>query len=108
MATSLAMALAELLQNAIRHGQGAEGTPCLIELHQENDGEAVRFRIVDHGTGLPDGFDLARDAGLGITIVQTLIRDDLGGALQLSPAGRGSGAVATLTAPLPRRPASTM
>ncbi len=106
MATSLAVALAELLQNAIQHGNGTDGEPCLVELHQEHDGATVRFRIVDHGGGLPDGFDLGRDAGLGLTIVQTLIRDDLGGSLRLTPAERG-GAVATLTAPLPHRPGPT-
>ena len=83
MATSLAVALAELLQNAIQHGRPAEGNPCVIEVHQDHDDDEVRFRIVDHGAGLPDGFDLSRDAGLGITIVQTLIRDDLGGSLLL-------------------------
>ena len=107
MATSLAVALAELLQNAIHHGGRTVGDRCLVELHQEHDGAEVRFRIVDHGGGLPAGFDLGRDAGLGLTIVQTLIRDDLGGSLRLAPSERGRGAVATLTAPLPRRPAST-
>ncbi len=102
MATSLALALAELLQNAIRHGRGAESGPYRVDLHQENDGREVRFRIIDHGVGLPTGFELGRDAGLGLTIVQTLVRDDLGGSIGLAPGERGSGAVATLTAPLPR------
>jgi two-component system, sensor histidine kinase PdtaS len=40
-------------------------------------------RVIDDGTGLPDGFDLDRSTGLGLSIVRTLVSSELGGSIRL-------------------------
>ncbi|HZR91535.1 MAG TPA: ATP-binding protein [Gaiellaceae bacterium] len=73
----LEQALANLLENALRHGGGA------IDLYVRETDEAVELHVADHGPGFPDGFlpdafarfsraDQARTeagAGLGLAIV---------------------------------------
>ncbi len=58
-ASSLAVVLTELLQNAVEHGypDGSTGGEIVIEL--ESSGSDLIVRIHDDGAGLPDGFDLA-------------------------------------------------
>jgi two-component sensor histidine kinase len=75
-ATALALVFSELLGNALEHG-GAEVS---IELRRR-DGEAV-LAIADDG----DGMGPARD-GTGLSIVRALVRDELGGALELRSDG---------------------
>jgi two-component sensor histidine kinase len=56
----------------------------------------VTLIISDSGKGLPDGFDLERDSHLGLTIVQTLVKDDLRGRFELRD---GDGVQAIVTFP---------
>lgn len=86
VSSSLAVVLAELVQNAVEHGYppGHEGGRVTIELQTTSSGLIVR--VHDDGVGLPDGFDLERAPGLGLTIARTLVAGDLGGELSLRPA----------------------
>ena len=81
-ATSCALIINELLQNAVEHGypNRRQGT-ILIDLH-DTAHETV-IEIADDGGGFPPAFDLQRDANLGLEIVQTLVREDLRGSLEL-------------------------
>ena len=81
-ATACALIINELLQNALEHGfaDSKEGE-ILVEL--EDDADRVTLNVSNSGTGLPEGFDLERDSHLGLTIVQTLARDDLRGGFEL-------------------------
>jgi two-component system, sensor histidine kinase PdtaS len=89
VATPLALVLTELLQNAVGHAfrPSPDGEPpdrpgdVLIELASEECG--LRVRVVDDGTGLPPGFDLERSTGLGLSIVRTLVRGELGGSMAM-------------------------
>ena len=47
--------------------------------------------ITDDGRGLPDGFDLATSTSLGLSIVRTLVESELGGTLEMGPAGGDGG-----------------
>lgn len=81
-ATSCALVINELIQNALEHGfADREGGAVVIRLHDQ--GETVRVEVMDNGIGLPAGFDVQRDGSLGLRIVQTLVEEDLKGALQL-------------------------
>ena len=71
-ATALALVFSELLGNALEHG-GAEVS---IELLRR-DGEAV-LAIADDGAGMSTASD-----GTGLSIVRALVRDELGGTLEL-------------------------
>jgi two-component system, sensor histidine kinase PdtaS len=75
-ATALALVFSELLQNALEHG----GTSVRIELAERN-GDVV-LAIADDGGGI-DGASL----GTGLSIVQALVRDELGGTLSLADDG---------------------
>ncbi|MBA3331900.1 MAG: histidine kinase N-terminal domain-containing protein [Actinobacteria bacterium] len=89
-ATSCALIINELLQNAVEHGyEGRTDGEITVRLLQTDDSMAVE--IEDDGRGLPSGFD-PRQGGLGLTIVRTLVNEDLKGQLQLEN-GRGVRAI---------------
>jgi two-component sensor histidine kinase len=102
IASSLALVVAELLQNAYEHGlqQRGGGT---ITLDTERRGRRLRVSVVDDGGGLPPGFDPDTDARLGLQIVQTLVRDDLQGSLSWEPGIDGTGTTATIDLVIPSR-----
>jgi two-component system, sensor histidine kinase PdtaS len=75
-ATALALVFSELLQNALEHGGGS----VRIELLQR-DGDVV-LAIADDGGGI-DG----APQGTGLSIVEALVRDELGGTLSLEDEG---------------------
>ena len=71
-ATALALVFSELLGNALEHG----GRHISIELSRRN-GDVV-LAIADDGEGMEGGAD-----GTGLSIVRALVRDELGGTLDL-------------------------
>ncbi|HUW95662.1 MAG TPA: histidine kinase N-terminal domain-containing protein [Anaerolineae bacterium] len=94
-ATACALIINELLQNALEHGfSPTEGGDVLVELRDGAD--MVTLRIGNTGKALPKGFDLERDSHLGLTIVQTLVKDDLKGTFELRD---GDGVQAIVTFP---------
>jgi two-component sensor histidine kinase len=95
ISSSLALVVAELLQNAFEHGLQQRGWG-RITLVSERRGRRLRVAVVDDGLGLPAGFDPTTDAKLGLQIVQTLVRDDLKGSLSWEPGVAGQGTTATI------------
>jgi two-component sensor histidine kinase len=75
-ATALALVFSELLQNALEHG----GDAVRIELAQRN-GDVV-LAIADDGGGIAGAA-----SGTGLSIVEALVRDELGGTLSLADDG---------------------
>jgi two-component sensor histidine kinase len=69
-ATALALVFSELLQNALEHG----GDRIRVEL--ERRGTEVVLTIADDGGGIRG------QAGTGLSIVEALVRDELGGELR--------------------------
>jgi two-component sensor histidine kinase len=98
-ATSCALIVNELIQNAVEHGMEhkIQGT-IVVRLLQTDDSMCVE--IEDDGTGLPEGFDPA-DGGLGLQIIRTLVRDDLKGEFLLE---NGDGVRAVVSFPRWRTP----
>jgi two-component sensor histidine kinase len=83
-ATPLALALTELVTNAVEHGlAGREGTVIIEATRNE---ELLTVHIVDNGTGLPEG---AIGDGLGTQIVKTLIQGELSGSIEWNAAADG-------------------
>jgi two-component sensor histidine kinase len=95
-ATSCALVLNELVQNAVEHGFASRSAGQIDIAFGETDASVV-IEIADDGVGLPAGFDPAATSSLGLRIIQTLIKDDLRGQLVL--ANREPGAVATVSIP---------
>lgn len=83
MATSLALAVAELVHNALEHGiADRESGEVAVQLRRV-PGELV-ISVRDDGRGLPEGFDPKDSANLGLAIVRTVVEDDLRGTLAFS------------------------
>jgi two-component system, sensor histidine kinase PdtaS len=98
-ATSLALVANELLQNALEHGMaGRKEGKIVIRLTSEKD--QLRLTVSDNGQGLPPGFDMETNLGLGLEIVRTSVVEDLGGTFHLGPAANGAGTVAQIVLPL--------
>ncbi len=82
-ATSCALVINELLQNALEHGFDLRERGGTISLNFEDQGDRVSLRVHDDGRGLPDDFDLARVDSLGLRIVRMLVTDDLKGQIDM-------------------------
>jgi two-component system, sensor histidine kinase PdtaS len=85
MATPLAMALTELLQNALQHGLARSAGPALLEVSASRESERLCVTVSDNGAGLPAGFDPEATTSLGLQIVRTLVVGELGGRLRIAP-----------------------
>jgi two-component system, sensor histidine kinase PdtaS len=107
IATPLAMALTELLQNAVQHGFGfgrdGRARSGVLDVRATREGGRLRVVVDDDGLGLPPHFDAEASGRLGLQIVRTLVVGELGGALDLGPRREG-GTRALVDVPLPERP----
>ncbi len=81
-ATICALAINELVQNALVHAFEHKNEGC-IAVTLGDDGERISVSVRDDGEGLPEGFDLMRDGSLGLRIVRALVEDDLRGTFEL-------------------------
>jgi two-component sensor histidine kinase len=97
IATPLAMALTEVLQNALEHGMAEKsGT---VELTSVRERDRLRLTVTDDGTGLPADFDAGDSTSLGLQIVRTLVEGELGGTFTMEP-GERQGTRVLLDVPL--------
>lgn len=96
-ATTLAIALNELLTNTLRHAFAGrkEGH---VGIAYRAMGRLIELTVTDDGNGLPPDFDPTRHRGLGLSIVEALTRQDLRGELALRP-NEGGGTTVTLRFP---------
>ncbi len=101
-ASSLAVVVNELVQNAVEHGFPPDSAGGTVTVELVYTPAEMTVRVHDDGVGLPDGFDLDAEPGLGLTIINTLVRGELGGALSIRPStSPDHGTVAELTVGLP-------
>ncbi len=85
-ATPLALALTELVTNAVEHGlAGQEGD---VEIIASRSDDTLSVKVRDTGSGLPEG---KVGSGLGTQIVRTLIQGELSGTIDWHTVlGRGT------------------
>jgi len=93
-ATPLALALTELVTNAVEHGLADRDGEVVISAKRKSDSLSVRVR--DNGAGLPEG---KVGSGLGTQIVRTLIQGELGGTIDWHTL-EGEGTEVTIEVPL--------
>ena len=96
LATPLAVALAELLTNAVEHAftefggnENQHVGVVTLNLYRENDNAIAEIR--DNGRGLGDDFSLEVPTSLGLSIVRDLIRAQLHGTIEMSNASYADG-----------------
>jgi len=83
-ATSLALIVAELISNALKHGQG------WVEVTLEKrDGTNV-LEVCNDGAGFPADFDPLKSANTGLMLIDTLVRYDMRGTIQFENFERGA------------------
>jgi two-component sensor histidine kinase/PAS domain-containing protein len=94
-ATPLALALTELVTNAVEHGLAgrADGE---VEIVATRTDDHLTVKVRDNGVGLPEG---QVGSGLGTQIVRTLIQGELGGTIDWHTLV-GSGTEVTIDVPL--------
>jgi two-component sensor histidine kinase len=92
------MVINELIQNAVQHGfkQLAKGK---LSIKVEKMGDEVSIIIQDNGPGLPKGFNPEKDGNLGLTIVRTLVKDELKGQFEIKSL---NGTYTRITFPYPQ------
>ena len=88
IATSLAMIISELCQNAVEHGLAHQSGEVRV-VPSRFEGR-LRMEISDDGRGLPPGFDWRQSRSLGLSIVNTLVAE-MEGSFQLGPRQAGPG-----------------
>jgi two-component sensor histidine kinase len=107
VATPLAVALAEVLQNAVEHAFGGDVTDGAIghvHLALAHDPWTLLAEVRDNGVGLPADFDLETTPSLGLSIVRDLVRTQLGGTIEIAPVDDAAGGtIARITVPLAER-----
>lgn len=94
-ATPLALALTELVTNAVEHGLvgRSDGE---VEIVASRTDDALAVKVRDNGGGLPEG---KVGSGLGTQIVRTLIQGELGGTIDWHTL-EGEGTEVTIEVPL--------
>jgi two-component sensor histidine kinase len=97
-ATSCALIINELVQNAVEHAfVGEPGGSIVVKLAEQ--GDSLCIEISDDGRGLSEDFDPAHQGGLGLQIVRTLVHDDLRGEFELLRKPKGDGVRAIVSFP---------
>jgi two-component sensor histidine kinase len=82
-ATSCALVVNELVQNAVEHAYAAREAGGTISLTFQDFGDAVGLIVHDDGRGLPSDFKLDQVNSLGLRIVRMLVTEDLKGQIEL-------------------------
>jgi len=87
-ATSLALVINELLQNALEHAfvGRVSGT---VQINLGHGPKDFVVEVADDGVGLPE----EKPASLGLEIVETLVREDLRGQLEFNSTSSGTQAL---------------
>ena len=82
-AISCGMIINELISNSLKHAfpQGAKGNIGVSVLPAE--GNCVEMIISDNGLGFPAELDFRKTETLGLQIVNTFVKDQLGGEIEL-------------------------
>lgn len=96
LATPLAVALAEILTNAVEHaftdfGGETNEHVGVVTLNLSREDEWAVAEIRDNGRGLPEGFSVDVTTSLGLSIVRDLVRSQLEGSLEMTSIEKASG-----------------
>jgi two-component sensor histidine kinase len=90
VATPLAVAVAELLQNAMEHAFPEawyagrwKGADACVDLVLREHPHMLEVAVRDNGCGLPEEFDIDHTRSLGLSIVRDLVRSQLGGSMTM-------------------------
>lgn len=93
--------LQPLVENAIRHGIGKRAAPGRLEIQGRREDDRLILTVLDDGVGLPEGFQLTGQSGLGLDNTRSRLAQLFGDHAELTLRPRtGGGAVCTVTLPI--------
>jgi two-component sensor histidine kinase len=111
LATPLAVALAELLTNAVEHafvgfGGATNQDVGVVTLNLYQQGGNAVAEIRDNGRGLGEDFSLEVTTSLGLSIVRDLVRTQLHGTIEMEsvPYADGGGTFVRVVVPTEEKP----
>lgn len=94
------LSLQPLVENAIRHGLSGRAKALHVDVQASLHNGELQLSVSDDGLGLPEAFDIERDAGVGVGNLRSRLNRMYGGRAELSLERRnGGGTVALLTIP---------
>jgi len=92
--------LQPLVENALRHGAAPRAATCHIQIGASADSGRLRLWVKDDGVGLPHDFDLARDAGTGLSNTRSRLAQLYGAAASFDVrAGDAAGTIVEIALP---------
>ena len=92
--------LQPLVENALRHGAAPRAATCHIQIGACAHAGRLRLWVKDDGAGLPQGFDLARDAGTGLSNTRSRLAQLYGAAASFDVrAGDAAGTIVEIAMP---------
>jgi len=86
----LGLVVNELVTNALQHGlqDGGKSQPRLrVSLRKQEGQDSYELEVSDTGNGLPEGFSIERRDSLGLSLVKSLVCDQLGGQFSITSNG---------------------
>jgi len=96
--------LQPLVENALRHGAAPRATTCHIQIGASAESGRLRLWVKDDGVGLPQDFDLARDAGTGLSNTRSRLAQLYGAAASFDVrAGDAAGTIVEIALPFTPR-----
>jgi len=103
VATPLVVVIGELLHNAAEHAY-PDGHPGPVIVRAGRRRGQLRVVVSDRGVGLPRDGAARSTPGLGLSIVRTLVEDEIGGLFSIGPGvgadGTSCGTEAVVEVPL--------
>ncbi|HCM26903.1 MAG: hypothetical protein A2Z99_16295 [Treponema sp. GWB1_62_6] len=91
MAAPIGLIVTELITNAVKYAYQDNRKGTITVALKKRGGGAV-LRVHDDGIGLPDGFDLSSDVGVGLTLVQGLA-EQIGAAFRMESDEKGTSCI---------------
>ncbi|PRX22371.1 ribose transport system ATP-binding protein [Orenia metallireducens] len=82
-ASSIALIVNELVSNSIEHAF-ANGEACTLDIKCKRLEEVILLVIKDNGVGIPQDFNLAKLNSLGLSIVDSIIKNEFKGEIKFS------------------------
>ena len=94
------LSLQPLIENAIRHGLSGNVRTLRVDVEAGLQNGNLQLSVSDDGEGLPESFDIERDAGLGVGNLRSRLKRMFGDGAELALERRsGGGTIALLTLP---------
>ncbi len=106
LAIPFAVALAELLTNAVEHafsdGSSSDEQTGLVTLQLDHDEHTAVAEVRDNGKGLSPEFSLEKPTSLGLSIVRDLVQTQLHGTIEMKSlnSAEGTGTLVRVVIPL--------